>query len=187
MHLRSLLHAALSVVALAGPCSAVAADALGEVARLHRAGDDTAALKGADAYLSAHPKDAQMRFLKAVILGDAMRSAEAAVVLEKLTEDYPDLAEPYNNLAALYASTGDYPKARAALEQALRLKPGYAVAHANLGDLYAALAAQSYAAALRLDPTLDGIAAKLAQVRQVAAPRSASPAASAAAPASAPR
>ena len=65
-----------------------------------------------------------MRFASASLLVDLKRSAEAIAVLESLTEDYPDLAEPYNNLAVLYASSGDYAKARAALEQALRLRPG---------------------------------------------------------------
>ena len=68
----------------------------------------------------------------------------------------------------LYAASGDYAKARAALEQALRLKPGYATAHENLGDVHAALAGQSYATALRLDPGRAGIAARLELVRQLA-------------------
>ena len=69
-----------------------------------------------------------------------------------LVQDYPELAEPHNNLAALYAAAGDYGKARAELEEALRLNPLYAPAHENLGDVYALLAGQSYARALRLEP-----------------------------------
>ena len=127
-----------------------------------------------------------MRFARASLLVDLKRNAEAVTALESLTEDYPDLAEPYNNLAVLYASSGEYAKARAALEQALRLRPAYATAHENLGDVYAALAANAYASALKADPALRAVQGKLSTVRQALT----SPAASAAAnaiPASAPR
>lgn len=173
MKVRTFLLAMLCLAAFAG--RAHAADELDEVSRLHRTGQDAAALQQADRFLAAHPRDPQMRFMKAVILGDEGRTVEARTILESLTEDYPDLAEPYNNLAALYAASGDYPKARAALEQALRLKPDYATAHENLGDIYATLAGRSYAEALRLDPARPGIAAKLALVRQLAVPRGAGP------------
>jgi Flp pilus assembly protein TadD len=168
---RLFVSALLCVIALVGP--ARGADDLAEVTRLHRAGQTAAALQRADQFLAGKPRDPQMRFLKAVILGEVNRRAEAVAVLEKLTEDYPDLAEPHNNLAVLYAATGDYAKARAELEQALKLKPGYATAHENLGDVLAALAGQSYATALRLDPGRASIPAKLALVRQLAAPASA--------------
>ena len=60
-------------------------------------------------------------------------------------QDYPELAEPHNNLAAIYAAAGEYGKARAELEEAIRLNPRYAPAHENLGDVHALLAGQSYA------------------------------------------
>jgi Flp pilus assembly protein TadD len=175
---RRFVSALLCVIALSGP--AAGADDLAEVTRLHRAGQTAAALQRADQFLAGNPRDPQMRFLKAVILGEVDRGAEAVAVLQRLTEDYPDLAEPHNNLAVLYAATGDYAKARAELEQALKLKPGYATAHENLGDVYAALAGRSYATALRLDPARTAIPAKLALVRQLTVPAAA--AASAAGP-----
>lgn len=180
MNLRPFLLAMLWTIALAGTRPAMAANEYDEVTRLHHAGQATAALERADQFLATLPRDPQMRFLEAVILADTMRRAEAVAVLERLTEDYPDLAEPYNNLAALYAASGDYAKARAALDQALRLKPDYATAHENLGDVYAALAGQSYATALRLDPQRTSLAPKLALVRQLAAPKSTAPPATAA-------
>ena len=67
----------------------------------------------------------------------------------------------------LYAGAGDYAKARATLEQALRTNPGYATAHENLGDVHAALAAQSYARALKLDPGNVTVPPKLAIVREL--------------------
>jgi len=67
----------------------------------------------------------------------------------------------------LYAGAGDYAKARASLEQALRINPAYATAHENLGDVYAALAAQSYARALKLEPASVSVPPKLAIVREL--------------------
>jgi tetratricopeptide (TPR) repeat protein len=153
--------------ALFGLSSAARADELADVQRLYYAGQSTAAMQRADQFLVAHPRDAQMRFFKGVMLSDAKRDADAIAVFQKLSEDFPDLAEPYNNLAALYAAGGDYAKARATLEQALRTNPAYATAHDNLGDVYAALAAQSYARALKLEPANVTVPPKLALVKQL--------------------
>ncbi|HYD60609.1 MAG TPA: tetratricopeptide repeat protein [Noviherbaspirillum sp.] len=106
----------------------------------------------ADAFLAQHPLDAQMQFLKGMILAGQERTAEAIAVFEKLNGDHPDLPEPYNNLAVLYASVGQLDKARVALETAVRHKPSYAIAHENLGDVYARLAGQSYDKVTQLDP-----------------------------------
>ena len=55
--------------------------------------------------------------------------------------DYPELPEPHNNLAVLYAQKGDYELARDELEAAIGAAPDYAIAYENLGDIYARLAA----------------------------------------------
>lgn len=157
----------LLLIAAMGVAFAARADELSEVQRMYYAGQADAAMQRADKFLVAHPKDAQMRFLKGVMLSDAKHTDEATALFQKLSEDYPDLAEPYNNLAVLYAGTGDYAKARATLEQALRTNPAYATAHENLGDVQAALAAQSYARALKLDPSNVTVPPKLAIVRQL--------------------
>jgi Flp pilus assembly protein TadD len=155
---------------------------IAEVHRLHYAGQTEAALARADAYLATKPNDAQMRFLKGVILADSKRRGEAVQIFQKLVDDYPDLAEPYNNLAALYAAEGDYARARITLERAVRANPGYATAHENLGDVYAALASQSYARAQKLEPVNGALESKLALVRELfkRAPEGAAAAASAA-------
>lgn len=177
--LRFLPILALCIAASVGALSAGAQSALnssaaaappgeiGEVHRLYYAGQAAAALEKADAYLATRPADAQMRFLKGVMLADLQRRAEAIPIFQKLIDDYPDLAEPYNNLAALFAASGDYGRARTTLEQAVRANPGYALAHENLGDVYAALAGQAYARARQLEPQNADLESKLALVREL--------------------
>lgn len=177
---------------------ALHADELGDVQRLYTAGDKTSAMARADGYLLDHPQDPQMRFVKGVMLVDDGKNAEAIALFRKLISDYPDLAEPYNNLAAVYAAEGDYDQARDTLQRALRANPSYATAQENLGDVYAALAAKAYSRALELDPKGGSAATKLALVRDLykrsesegavsaaSIAASAVPAASAAAPAAA--
>ena len=99
-----------------------------------------------------------------------LASSPNIAVFTKLSEDYPELPEPYNNLAVLYASQGQYDKARAALEMAIRTNPSYATAHENLGDVYAKLASQAYSKALQLDSNNTGVQPKLALIRDLFAP-----------------
>jgi len=171
MHRPPLLSRQWLACLLAAVCVGLApaarADDLADVQRLYYSGQAAAAMQRADQFLATTPGDPQMRFMKGVMLTDAKRNMEAIALFQKLSDDYPDLAEPYNNLAALYAAGGDYAKARATLEQALRMNPGYATAHENLGDVYAALAAQSYSRALKLDPGNLSVPPKLAIVREL--------------------
>jgi tetratricopeptide (TPR) repeat protein len=104
-----------------------------------------------NAFLVTKPKDAQARFLKGLILAEQGNTADAITVFTRLTEDYPELPEPYNNLAVLYAGQGEYEKAKNELEMAIRTNPTYATAHENLGDIYAKMASQAYDRALQLE------------------------------------
>jgi len=115
-------------------------------------GRRAAALKIADDFLVEHPRDAQVRFLRAVILGDMNRLDDAAAVLESLIEDFPELAEPYNNLAVIRASQGNLGLAEHYLQLAVAAAPTYVTARENLGDLYISLAAAAYDGALRIAP-----------------------------------
>lgn len=124
------------------------ADDFADISKHIKAGQFNEALGKVDAALVKTPKDAQLRFLKGLIYTEQNKSAEAIVIFTKMTEDFPDLPEPYNNLAVLYASAGQYDKARAALEAAIRTHPTYATAYENLGDVYAKLASQAYDKAL---------------------------------------
>jgi len=102
--------------------------------------------------IAAEPRNVQLRFLRGVAQSDAGQQSEAIQSFIALIEQYPELPEPYNNVAVLYAAQNQLEKARAALETAVRIHPGYATAHENLGDIYARLAAQSWARAEQLEP-----------------------------------
>ena len=143
------------------------ADNLPEVQRLIKQGQYPQALEKVDAYLNSRPKDAQGRFLKGLIYTEMNKPAEAISVFTKLSEDYPELPEPYNNLAVLYAQQKQYDKARTALEMAIRTHPSYAIAYENLGDVYAKLASQAYDKALQLDNANSTTQNKLALIRDL--------------------
>jgi tetratricopeptide (TPR) repeat protein len=152
---------------LAAAQTAVAATAVEEASTLLQQGQLDQALKKLDAQLKSQPQDAQARFLRGLVLVRLNRSAEAVKMFADLTRDYPQLPEPYNNLAVLYAQQGDYEKARDALEAALATHPSYATAHENLGDIYAALAGAAYNRALSLDGANQGVRSKLALIGQL--------------------
>jgi len=151
----------------------VRADDYQEGTRLLKDGRRAEALDRVNAFLTQHPKDARARFLKGVILTEQSKTDEAIKVFTELTQDYPELPEPYNNLAVLYASQGDYQKARKALETAIRTHPSYAVAHENLGDIYATLASQAYDKALQLDSGNAAARKKLALIKELVPAKSA--------------
>jgi tetratricopeptide (TPR) repeat protein len=131
-----------------------------------------------DAYLKVQPREPQGRFLKGLILTEQKKVNEAIQVFTGLTEDYPELPEPYNNLAVLYASLGNYDKAKSALELAIHTHPSYATAHENLGDIYAQLASRAYDRALQLDKNNTTAQVKLAMVKDLfVAPKAGVPAA----------
>lgn len=151
-------------VAIWLPFSAYADD-YADVAKLVGARQYKEALARADQYLSSKPRDPQMRFIRGVILSESGRNSEAISVFTKITEDFPELPEPYNNLAVLHAAQNQFDKARAALEMAIRTNPSYATAHENLGDVYARLASQAYSKALQLDASNTAVQPKLALIR----------------------
>ena len=165
LNLRRLTTACACAMAVAALPSMAQGDDVAGVNRLLRAGQYTEALSRADQALTTKPKDPQLRFLKGVILTESGKTAEAMDTFTRLTEDFPELPEPYNNLAVLYANLGQFDKARAALEMAIRTNPSYATAHENLGDVYAKLASQAYSKALQLDAGNTAVPPKLNLIR----------------------
>jgi len=177
----------VALTALLGAGVAHAED-YSDITQLLKTGKAAEALVKADQRLAATPRDPQLRFLRGVAQADSGKQGEAITTFTKLTEEYPELPEPYNNLAVLYANQNQLDKARTALEMAIRTNPSYATAHENLGDIYAKLASQAYNKALQLDATsANSVKPKLALIRELfsadAASKSGRPAAAAPAPA----
>ena len=161
------LPALLLGLALAVSVSFASAQTIPDVQRLMKQGQMPQALEKVDLYIASKPKDAQGRFLKGLILTEMGRSAEAIAVFTKLTEDFPELPEPYNNLAVLYAQQKQYDKARASLEMAIRTHPSYSIAHENLGDVYSKLASQAYDKALQIDSSNKATQTKLSMIKDL--------------------
>ncbi len=162
-----LLRRSAITLSLVLAAVAVHADELQDITRMMRQGQLPQALERVDKLLASKPRDAQTRFLKGLVLTEMNRPSEAIQVFTKLSEDYPELPEPYNNLAVLYASQGQYERARVALESSIRTHPSYATAHENLGDIYAKLASQAYDKALQLDSSNTGAKTKLAMIGEL--------------------
>jgi Flp pilus assembly protein TadD len=155
-----------------GPASSTNTKERIEIERLLRAGQTVEATQRLERALGTDPRNAELRFLKAVMLAEAGRGNEAAEIYTRLTQEYPELPEPYNNLAVLQAAQGRLDEAREALETALRNDPGYAVAQENLGDIYVRLAARAYERAGSRSPQAQR---KLQLARQLVSPTTAAP------------
>ena len=150
-----LLTGALLAALFVG-CPA-AADVVSDVHGLMAKGDLAAALRTADAAVQANPRDAQSRFLQAVVLMDMQRSDDALAAFTVLSQEYPELPEPFNNIALLQVRAGRLELARQALEGALRNDPGHRAARSNLGEVHLMLAVQAWsqvASSGPLDPRL---------------------------------
>jgi Flp pilus assembly protein TadD len=152
------------------------ADEYADVGQLIRSGKLVEAQAKVDQYLTTKPRDPQMRFLKGVIQTDSGKPADAIETLTGLTQEFPELPEPYNNLAVLYAGQNQFDKARTALEMAVRLNPAYATAHENLGDVYAKLASQSYAKSLQIEGNNPQAQQKMSALNGLLAPKGTKPA-----------
>jgi tetratricopeptide (TPR) repeat protein len=141
----NLLRNAMLVGILAASSWAAAQTApYAQVQRLIGAQQFDQALTVANGWLQNQSRDPQMRLLKAVIQSQTQQNDAALATLTAITQEFPELPEPYNNLAVLHAQAGDLQQARIALEMALRINPAYSTAQRNLGDVYVQLALQAY-------------------------------------------
>ncbi len=142
----------------------------GIVQQMLREGRTAEALLTVDQVLKSRPQDLAWRFLRGVVLTEQNKLGEAEAQFLQLAAERPELPEVYNNLAVIYGRQDQFEKARQALEMSVRLQPRNALTHENLGDVYAKLAAQSYARALEQQPGHAGLPVKLALVRELFAP-----------------
>ena len=159
-----LLCIALSPLPLSAQTAAWAPGQLGQtiyqndphddIRKLLRQGKYAQALPLVERGAARNPRDPQMRFWQGFLYEQLGQAQAAKPVYQALIEEFPELPEPYNNLAVLTAAEGEFGLARQLLEQALRANPHYATAHENLGDVLLQLARQSYQRAAQIDPTL---------------------------------
>jgi tetratricopeptide (TPR) repeat protein len=156
-----------TLLALTAMSALAAADPLENIRSLLADAQYEKALPRLNSFLKENPEHAEARFLKGLALAEEGRADEAQSVFLELTGDYPDLPEPHNNLAVLYAAKGDYALARDSLLLAISHHPGYATAHENLGDIYARLAGVAYGKALAIDAGNQTARIKLAMVREL--------------------
>lgn len=120
------------------------ADDLASAQRLWLAGQKAQAVEQVETALGRMPDDLRLRFALGVMRMELGERDKARTIFTRLTQDFPDLADPYNNLAVLHAAAGELDEAKAALEQALRLQPDHAQALENLGDVMVRLALRAY-------------------------------------------
>lgn len=190
---RAALAATLVFCALLGLASGAAhaqqvpaiADGTPEIDREIAAGQLDTALHALDQRIATNPSDVQAKFKRGTVLARLGRDDQAIVAFTALTQQYPEIPEPYNNLAALYAKRGDLAQARVTLETAAAANPAYALARQNLGALYLRLALESYQRAAAIDPRDTQSAQRvkvISGVLNLAAPAAASAASAASAP-----
>ncbi len=159
---RTALAAFLLAVA-----SFVRADDLADVRQLVAAGDLPKALERARG--APEPRTAALRFQEGVILMDLRQDGDALAVFRRLTEDYPELPDPYNNIALIDARAGRLEEARVALETALRNDPSHVLARANLGEIHLRLAAAAFERAASAAPADAALQRRARQVRDLLA------------------
>lgn len=94
--------------------------------------------------------DVQLMFQKARALAQLGRLNEAQAIYREMTIRFPELAEPWNNLAVLYIKQGSLEQAQQALQTAVMNDPSYAAARSNLADLRLLMALNDYQAAAQL-------------------------------------
>ncbi len=147
---RALSIRLLLLATLILSCS-VNADDLKDIAQQASQGQQSAALDRINNHITANPNDVQALFMRGVMLAEQGKKDDAIKAFSDITQRFPGLPEPYNNLAVLYADQGQFDKAKQALESAIKTHPSYATAHENLGDIYAKMASEAYGKALQLD------------------------------------
>lgn len=95
-------------------------------------------------YIESPGEDVQLRFLQSRAyagLGQAQRALES---YKDLISKYPELPEPYNNLAVLQMNLGSIDEAYEALMMATAIRPSYGIAQRNLGIIHLIKAEESF-------------------------------------------
>ena len=111
--------------------------------------------------------DPELLFYKGINETNLGKKNQAIDTFRDLTERFPELPEPFNNLAVLYAEKAQYRLAKEILEQAIKTNPSYLTAHINLGDIYTKMASEAYNKALEIDKSNNIAITKLSMITQL--------------------
>ena len=137
------------------------------VERLLQEGHAADALELADLGLRDNTRNVRLRFARTVALERLGRSDEAASALRSMIAAYPEVPEPYNNLASIEAARGNYEEALDLLKQVLKINPDFALARKNLGDVYLAFALECYESAAPAFGENEKVQARLRALRRL--------------------
>jgi Flp pilus assembly protein TadD len=162
------LHLLLPLLICAGLARA---SELETAQKLWLAGQRPQAVATIERALKQTPDELKLRFALGVMKMELGDSASALMIFTDLSQDFPDLADPFNNLAVIHAGQGELDQARSELEQALRLQPEHAQAQENLGDVLLRQAARAYqrAQAALVSPS-EALALKLRRTQALLQP-----------------
>lgn len=133
--------------------------------RLKEALQSVEARQAIEALTHTPGTDVQLMFLHARVLAEMNRTAQAEAIYLQMTTRFPELPEPWNNLAALYVKRNELEQARRALEMAVMINPKYSIALANLGDVQLNLALRAYQKASQAG--VPGLAPKIKRVKDL--------------------
>lgn len=136
----------LALCALAAVLSAAAASIDETLERVIALADEdrfAEARKVLDPLLARDAGHPRLRLLDGLLRAQEGRVREAIAVFDRLRRDHPEMSEPWNSLAVLYAAEGRIDEAREALLAALERQPS-AAGYANLGEIHAKLARRAW-------------------------------------------
>jgi tetratricopeptide (TPR) repeat protein len=106
------------------------------------------AVQTGEQILRQTPNHASTRFLTAYAYQMNGKTDKAIQLYESLIKDEPELPEPRNNLAMIYLEKGDYDHASQLLVSAINTNISYAIAYANLSQVYKGIASEAYRRAI---------------------------------------
>lgn len=124
-------------------------------------GNPRGALRQLESRLATNPQDSRAAYLKGLVLMQLGRGEEAERWYKMMQANFPDLPQPGNALAVIYAGRGDLPAAELALRDVLLKHPEHNSARVNLARLYVQMAQAEYEKALKATPDNAMIARKL--------------------------
>ena len=138
-----------------------------EIKILLKNGDYTNAEKLTNQSIENNLNNPELLFYKGIIETNQGKKNQAIDTFRDLTERFPKLPEPFNNLAVLYAGKGQFRLAKEILEQAIKTNPSYLTAHINLGDIFTKMASEAYNKALEIDKSNNIAITKLSMITQL--------------------